>query len=221
MERFFIHKEGINLVFLVVIAWSVFSMTLAGIESNWIYWSVFSVLTIIMILVLQFFRNPKRTIPLFDNKLVYAPADGKVVVIEKVFEEEYFKEERIQVSIFMSPVNVHVNRYPFSGEVTYTRYHEGKYLVAWDPKSSTENERNIVVIKNSSGQEIMLKQIAGAVARRIISYAQTGQKVTQGQDQGFIRFGSRVDILLPSDAIIETEIGDRPVGNKTVIARLP
>ncbi len=221
MDRFIIHREGINFVFLVVIAWSVFSMSIVTIENDWIYWSIFSALTIIMILVIQFFRNPKRSIPKFDNKLVYAPADGKVVVIEKIFDDEYFKDERIQVSIFMSPINVHVNRYPLSGEVMYTKYHEGKYLVAWDPKSSTENERNVVVLKNDVGQEILLKQIAGAVARRIISYAQIGQKVVQGHDQGFIRFGSRVDILLPLDAIIETKIGDIPVGNKTVIARLP
>lgn len=214
-----IHREGYPFVFLAVITWSVVTVTLSGSASNLVFWPVFIVLTILMILIIQFFRNPKRTIPVLDDQLIYAPADGKIVVIEKVYDAEYFKADRLQVSIFMSPLNVHVNRYPFSGSVTYTKYHPGKYLVAWDPKSSTENERNSVVIKNRNGEEILQKQIAGAVARRIISYAEVGQTIKQGADQGFIRFGSRVDLLLPLDTEINVEIGQKSIGNKTVIGR--
>jgi phosphatidylserine decarboxylase len=221
MERFFIHKEGYALVFLTLVAWSVITTSLSIQAPDWLFWPLFGILTVAMILVLQFFRNPSRSIPKKDDSLVYAPADGKIVVIEKVQADEYFEGEKIQVSIFMSPLNVHVNRYPFAGEVVYTRYHEGKYLVAWDPKSSTENERNCLVLRNPKGVEVLIKQIAGAVARRIISYAQVGQKVQQGADQGFIRFGSRVDLLLPLDAEILCEIGQKAVGNQTVIAKLP
>jgi phosphatidylserine decarboxylase len=221
MKHFFIHKEGFGLVFLTVVAWSVITTSLSIGAPDWVFWSVFAILTLVMILVLQFFRNPNRPIPKKDDTLVYAPADGKIVVIEKVKADEYFEDEKIQVSIFMSPLNVHVNRYPFSGSIVYTRYHEGKYLVAWDPKSSTENERNCLVLRNPKGTEVLIKQIAGAVAKRIISYAQVGQKVQQGEDQGFIRFGSRVDLLLPLNAEILCEIGEKAVGNQTVIAKLP
>jgi phosphatidylserine decarboxylase len=170
-------------------------------------------------LVLQFFRHPKRDIQVFDNKVIYAPADGKVVVIEEAQEAEYFQDKRLQVSIFMSPINVHVNRNPVSGKVRYVRHHPGKYLVAWHPKSSTENERTTVVIDN--GQvEILLRQIAGALAKRIRNYLQAGQEVEQGSEMGFIKFGSRVDIFLPLDAKVEVEIGDKVKGNMTVIARL-
>lgn len=213
-----IHKEGYPFVFISVIIWSIVTVTLSGSASDIVFWPVFILLTILMVLVLQFFRNPTRHIPVADDNLIYAPADGKVVVIEKVFDDEYFKDERLQVSIFMSPLNVHVNRYPFSGTISYTKYHAGKYLVAWDPKSSTENERNCIVIKNANGDEVLQKQIAGAVARRIISYAEVGKKVIQGTDQGFIRFGSRVDLLLPLDAEIKVELGQNCIGNKTVIA---
>ncbi len=214
-----IHKEGYPFVFIAVIIWSVVTVTLSGNASDLIFWPIFIILTILMVLVLQFFRNPTRTIPVVDDELIYAPADGKIVVIEKVFDAEYFNAERLQVSIFMSPLNVHVNRYPYSGNITYTKYHPGKYLVAWDPKSSTENERNCIVIKNAKGREVLQKQIAGAVARRIISYAEVGQKVKQGTDQGFIRFGSRVDLLLPLDTEINVEIGQKAIGNKTVIGK--
>ncbi len=170
-------------------------------------------------LVTQFFRNPVREVAILDDNIVYAPADGKIVVIETVEESEYFHDARIQVSIFMSPLNVHVNRNPISGLVQYFRYHEGKYLVAWHPKSSTENERTTVVIR-SGETEILVRQIAGAVARRIINYLKVGDHVMQGSDMGFIRFGSRVDIFLPLDAQIETQIGQTVQGNRTILARL-
>lgn len=171
------------------------------------------------ILILQFFRNPKREIANFDDKLLYAPADGKVVVIEETNEPEYFKSKRIQVSIFMNPLNVHVNRNPISGTVNYFKYHAGKYLVAWHPKSSTENERTTVVIGNG-GKEILLRQIAGALAKRIVNYLKVGDEVKQGEDMGFIKFGSRVDIFLPLDAKVNVEIGQKVKGNLTVVAEL-
>lgn len=169
--------------------------------------------------VLQFFRHPRRVIKVSDNRLVYAPADGKVVVIEETFEPEYFGDMRKQVSIFMSPTNVHVNRNPVSGTVNYFRYHPGKYLVAWHPKSSTENERTTVVIDNGE-DEVMLRQIAGALAKRIVNYCKEGDQVEQGSELGFIKFGSRVDLFLPLDAQIEVKLGQKVKANETVIARL-
>ncbi|MCB0597539.1 MAG: phosphatidylserine decarboxylase family protein [Lewinellaceae bacterium] len=169
--------------------------------------------------VIHFFRHPSREIHLPDNNLVYAPADGKVVVIEETEEAEYFKDRRLQISIFMSPMNVHVNRSPISGTVNYLKYHPGRYLVAWHPKSSTENERTTVVIDNGEA-EILLRQIAGAMAKRIKTYLQVGQEVEQGGEMGFIKFGSRVDVFLPLDAQVDVKIGDKVKGNKTVIARL-
>ena len=180
---------------------------------------VMVVSAILFFMVLQFFRNPRRVIKVADDRLVYAPADGKVVVIEETHEPEYFGDKRKQVSIFMSPTNVHVNRNPISGTVNYFRYHPGKYLVAWHPKSSTENERTTVVIDNGE-DEIMLRQIAGALAKRIVNYLNEGDRVQQGTDMGFIKFGSRVDLFLPLDAKIEVELGQKVKGNKTVIARL-
>ena len=169
--------------------------------------------------VVLFFRNPSRTLVPDDNK-VFAPADGKIVAIEEVEESEYFHDKRIQVSVFMSPLNVHVNRYPVSGEVTYTKYHPGKYLVAWHPKSSLLNERSTIVIKTPNGQEILVRQIAGAIARRIVTYPKAGDMAVQGNDLGFIKFGSRVDVFLPLDAKIKVQIGDVSKGNQTVIATL-
>lgn len=170
-------------------------------------------------LILQFFRNPVREVLVADNHIVYAPADGRVCVIEAVEEAEYFNEKRLQVSIFMSPLNVHVNRNPVSGVVNYFRYHPGKYLVAWHPKSSTENERTTIVY-DLGGAEILMRQIAGAVAKRIKWYVEEGQEVEQGRDMGFIKFGSRVDLFLPLDAKIEVVMNQQVKGNKTVIARL-
>ena len=166
--------------------------------------------------IVSFFRIPSRALTIQENAIV-APADGKVVVIEEVQADEYFSDKRIQVSIFMSPLNVHVNRNPVSGEVVYSQYHPGKYLVAWHPKSSTENERHSVVYRKD-GKEILVKQIAGALAKRICNYLQPGKSVQQGEEMGFIKFGSRVDLLLPLDAKIHCKIGDRPQGGVTVIA---
>lgn len=174
---------------------------------------------IISLLILWFFRIPNREI-LKDNNLVISPADGKIVVIEKVKEEEYFMDERIQVSIFMSPLNVHQNVYPIDGEVVYKKYHKGDYLVAWHPKSSTQNERSTLVIKHEKGTEILVRQIAGAVARRICTYAEAGDNALQGAEFGFIKFGSRVDVFLPLDAKIVCNINDKSVNKRTVLAEL-
>ena len=172
-----------------------------------------------LIIVLQFFRNPKR-ITSFGNNHVVSPVDGKVVVIEEVYEPEYFKDKRIQVSIFMSPINVHVTRYPVSGEVLFSKYHPGKYLVAWHPKSSTENERTTIVIKNESSAEILYRQIAGALARRIVNYAKKSSKVTQGEDAGFIKFGSRVDLFLPLNTKINVKLNQKVKGAEDIIANI-
>ena len=174
---------------------------------------------VLFILVVQFFRIPSRLLTTGDTQVI-APADGKVVVIEETTESEYFKERRRQVSIFMSPLNVHVNRNPVSGVVRYFKYFPGKYLVAWHPKSSTENERTTVVIETATGVEVLLRQIAGAVARRIIWYVKEGQPVKQGEEFGFIKFGSRVDVFLPLDADIKVSIGDITKGGVTVLAEL-
>ena len=180
---------------------------------------VSAIIAFLFIAILQFFRNPIREIVEANDNIVYAPADGKIVVIEEVEEQEYFKTKRIQVSIFMSPTNVHVNRNPISGKINYYKYHPGKYLVAWHPKSSLENERTTVVIDNGS-DEILLRQIAGALAKRIVNYVNVGEDVVQGTDMGFIKFGSRVDLFLPLDTKINVKIGDKVKGNKTVIANL-
>lgn len=161
----------------------------------------------LFVLVVQFFRIPKRTFTFSENDIL-CPADGKVVVIEEVEETEYFKDKRIQVSIFMSPLNVHANYYPISGNVNYTKYHKGLFLVAWHPKSSTDNERSTVVVEHKTGQEVLFRQIAGAVARRICFYAKDGQVAETGQEFGFIKFGSRVDIFLPLGTQINVKIGD-------------
>jgi phosphatidylserine decarboxylase len=174
---------------------------------------------IFFLIILQFFRNPARLVPEEDDNIIYAPADGKVVVIEEASEPEYFKDKRLQVSIFMSPVNVHVNRNPIGGEVKYNAYHPGKYLVAWHPKSSTENERTTMVIDNGS-TEILLRQIAGALAKRIKNYADVGDMVRQGEDFGFIKFGSRVDLFLPLGTKLEVKLNQKVKGNKTIIGRL-
>jgi phosphatidylserine decarboxylase len=184
-----------------------------------IYTGALVVSSVLFLLVLQFFRNPNRQILSPSDNKIYAPADGKVVVIEEAIENEYFKDKRLQVSIFMSPLNVHVNRNPISGIVNYIKHHEGKYLVAWHPKSSSENERTTVVIENE-GAEVLLRQIAGAVAKRIVNYLEEGDQVIQGKDMGFIKFGSRVDLFLPIGTKINVGIGDKVKGNRTVIASL-
>ena len=172
-----------------------------------------------LVIILQFFRNPNRQLEVNDYNIV-APVDGKVVVIEEVFEPEYFKDKRLQVSIFMSPINVHVTRYAASGKIKYSKYHPGKYLVAWHPKASTENERTTVVIENRVFGEIMYRQIAGALAKRIINYAEEGMQVQQGDDAGFIKFGSRVDLYFPIGTTINVKIGQKAIGNRTIVATI-
>jgi phosphatidylserine decarboxylase len=174
-------------------------------------------LLVFFVLVLQFFRDPKRNTLLNDDHII-APADGKVVVIEDVEENEYFKEKRKQISIFMSPLNVHVTRYPVSGKVAYSKYHPGKYLVAWHPKSSEDNERTTIVVHNNSVGAILYRQIAGAVARRIVNYAKIDQQVIQGEDAGFIKFGSRIDIFVPLDMNIKVELNQKTKGGETILA---
>jgi phosphatidylserine decarboxylase len=216
-----IHKEGRTLLFvlliiLVAIIWA-FDYFLPG--ANVLRNIVIGVGVVFYLIVLQFFRNPLIQVDK-NNKHIIAPADGKVVVIEDADEPEYLKGKRKQISIFMSPFNVHVNRMPAGGEISYYKYHPGKYLVAWHPKSSTENERTTVVCKMNNGTEILFRQIAGALARRIKCYVQQGQKLEQGEEFGFIKFGSRVDIFLPLDAEVKVSIGEKTTGGKTVIAEL-
>ncbi|KAB7529502.1 phosphatidylserine decarboxylase family protein [Flagellimonas olearia] len=214
------HKEGQKIIivtFFIVVAAILTAQFYVGVE--WLRLTIQIIALVLLIAILQFFRNPKRLVtPNFDD--ILAPVDGKVVVIEEVDEPEYFKEKRRQVSIFMSPVNVHVTRYPSSGTITYSKYHPGKYLVAWHPKSSTENERTTVVLHTPKLGEIGYRQIAGAMARRIVNYAEEGEQVTQGQDAGFIKFGSRVDLLLPLDCNITVKLGQKVIGAKTCIASI-
>ncbi len=172
---------------------------------------------ILLVLILQFFRNPKRHTHLNEAHVI-APVDGKVVVIEEVFEKEYFKDQRLQVSIFMSPINVHVTRYPIGGEVKFSKYHPGKYLVAWHPKASEENERTTIVVENDTVGPILYRQIAGALARRIVNYANEGTQVVQGTDAGFIKFGSRVDIFLPIGTEVKMQLNQTVKGGEDVVA---
>jgi phosphatidylserine decarboxylase len=216
-----IHKEGYPTIAWTAIIFGIINLLsfyLISFDSPAASAIIFIVTLGLLIFMISFFRVPKRQHTVNDNAVV-APADGKVVTIEEVQADEYFSDRRIQVSIFMSPLNVHVNRNPVSGEVAYSKYHKGKYLVAWHPKSSTENERHSVVYRRN-GQEILVKQIAGALAKRIVNYLQPGQQVTQSEEMGFIKFGSRVDVLLPLDAKVKVKIGDKPQGGVTVIATL-
>lgn len=212
------HKEGYKIIFFT------FLLVLSGIllseklfEWYWLQKGTQLLLLFFLIIVLQFFRNPKRVTNINDNQII-APVDGKVVVIEEVEEPEYFKEKKLQISIFMSPINVHVTRYALSGVVKYSKYHPGKYLVAWHPKASTENERTSIVIKNNIFGEVLYRQIAGALAKRIVNYAKEGKKVIQGADAGFIKFGSRVDIFLPLNTKLVVKIGDKVKGGIQVMA---
>ena len=212
------HKEGYKIIiisFIIVVLINLISKEL--INNSIINYSI-GILTIFgLVLILQFFRNPKRS-TLLNDSLIISPVDGKVVVIKKVYEKEYFKDDRIQVSIFMSPLNVHVTRYANSGIVKFSKYHPGKYLVAWHPKSSDLNERTTVVVDNKKFGEVLYRQIAGAIARRIVNYAKVGDSVTQGEDAGFIKFGSRVDLFLPLDSKIKVELGELVVGGIDTIA---
>ena len=214
-----IHKEGYKSIAIGVILFGIINIVSFYFMSSSL--PIISLLLFIatlglLLFLISFFRIPNRNLTIEENSII-APADGKVVVIEEVQADEYFTDRRIQVSIFMSPLNVHVNRNPVSGEVVYNQYHKGKYLVAWHPKSSTENERHSVVYKKN-GKEILVKQIAGALAKRICNYLQAGQEVKQTEEMGFIKFGSRVDLLLPLDAKIHVKIGDKPQGGVTKIA---
>jgi phosphatidylserine decarboxylase len=182
----------------------------------WISWVIFIVTLALILFLVSFFRIPNRKLTT-GNNFVICPADGKVVVIEEIIDSEYFHDKRLQLSVFMSPANVHQNRLPVSGEIVYNKYHKGKYLVAWNPKSSTENERHSVVIKNVKG-EILVKQIAGALAKRIVNYLSVGQKVEQSAEMGFIKFGSRVDVLLPPGTKINVELNQVVQGGVTVLA---
>ncbi len=216
------HKEGYSTILICTVllagisaaAW-VFVPELQGLKITLTAFCLF-----FWIIILQFFRNPARTLPKIDNNTVYAPADGKVVVIEESQETEILGEKYIQISVFMSPLNVHVNRHPVSGKISYYRYHAGKFLMAWNPKSSTENERTTVLYELENGKKVLVRQVAGFLARRIICYAKEGATAQQGQELGFIRFGSRVDVYVPLGSEITTKIGETSVGNKTVLAIL-
>lgn len=212
------HKEGGKII-LIATTLTVVFLLLADhfIILFWLKKTVELLILAFLILILQFFRNPKRDVSINDNHVI-APVDGKVVVIEEVFESEYFKDKRLQVSIFMSPINVHVTRYPVNGKINFSKYHPGKYMVAWHPKASTENERTTVVVENRIFGEILYRQIAGALARRIVNYAEEGMQVVQGTDAGFIKFGSRVDLFLPLGTKIDVELNQKAIGGKTIIA---
>ncbi|MFC5196289.1 phosphatidylserine decarboxylase family protein [Bizionia hallyeonensis] len=212
------HKEGhkiILITLIVVVAFFLISDTYVVLP--WLNMIIMIGLLLFLLLILQFFRNPKRQTSYNDNHIV-SPVDGKVVVIEEVFEKEYFNEKRLQVSIFMSPINVHVTRYPIGGQVVYSKYHPGKYLVAWHPKASEENERTTVVVENEIFGPILYRQIAGALAKRIVNYAKEGQQINQGSDSGFIKFGSRVDLFLPLDAKINVSLNQKVRGAESIIA---
>ena len=213
------HKEGYNLIilFFIVIATDVIMLEMLFDDSSYLKLTLQTFSLIIFVLILWFFRNPKRNI-LKNPEIILSPADGKVVLIEEVDELEFFNEKKLKVSIFLSPLDIHVNRYPVSGKILYSKYHKGKYLVAWHPKSSDKNERTSVVIENKNFGKIMYRQIAGAVARRIVNYAKVDSYVEQGDDSGFIKFGSRVDIFLSKDCELKVNVGDRVTGGITVIA---
>ena len=212
------HKEGFKTILITgLIVVTGILITDHFIANIWIQKPLMILFLILFLLVLQFFRDPNRKTILNDFQVI-APADGKVVVIEDVEEKEYFKGKRKQISIFMSPLNVHVTRYPVSGIVKYSQYHPGKYLVAWHPKSSEDNERTSIVVENKATGEVMYRQVAGAVARRIVNYAKVGQQVVQGTDAGFIKFGSRLDIFVPLDFEIRVGLNESVRGGETVIA---
>lgn len=213
------HKEGAGSIILASLV-SVSIIIAADYllkEHYWVMKSVQIVALLLLVIILQFFRNPNRTIRPKEHTLV-APVDGKVVVIEEVHENEYFKGPRLQVSIFMSPINVHVTRYTMSGKINFSKYHPGKFLVAWHPKASEENERTTIVIENDIFGEILYRQIAGALAKRIVNYAKVGENVIQGDDAGFIKFGSRVDLFLPIGTVLNVKLNDKVKGNQSILA---
>ena len=213
------HKEGHKIIVLFLSITIIDILIVEYFLENSTLKILIQVLSLlILVMILQFFRNPKRNTVISDDKIL-SPVDGKVVIIKKVFEKEYFKGERLQISVFMSPINVHVTRYPLSGEIIFSKYHPGDYLVAWHPKSSEKNERTTIVLKTKSFGEILYRQIAGALARRIINYAKVGEKAIQGEDAGFIKFGSRVDLFLPLDAKVKVKLNQKVIGGETVISK--
>jgi len=209
------HKEGYT---IIIISFIIIVLIILGLDHYAIKYdlAIKIFLLIVFVLILQFFRNPKFEINSNKNYIL-SPVDGKIVIIEKVYEPEFFKDERLQVSIFMSPLNVHVTRYPISGKVVFSKYHPGRYLVAWHPKSSTKNERTTIVIENEIFGKILYRQIAGAVARRIVNYAKESKNVIQGEDAGFIKFGSRIDLFLPLETKVNVKINQKVKGGITVI----
>lgn len=212
------HKEGHKIIFAtLIIVVALFLLTDSLVTIAWLSTLLMIVFLAFLLLILQFFRNPKRFTHRNEDTVV-SPVDGKVVVIEEVFEKEYFNEKRLQVSVFMSPINVHVTRHPIGGKVLFSKYHKGKYLVAWHPKASEENERTTVVVENSTYGKVLYRQIAGALAKRIVNYAKEDQTVLQGEDSGFIKFGSRVDLFLPLDTNIKVQLNQKVRGGETIIA---
>lgn len=212
------HKEGHKIILITLfIVVAILLATDQFVTNTIIKNLLFITALVFLILILQFFRNPKRYTSQDDN-VVIAPVDGKVVVIEEVFEKEYFKDKRLQVSIFMSPINVHVTRYPIGGKILFSKYHPGKYLVAWHPKASEENERTTIVVENTNYGKVLYRQIAGALAKRIVNYAVEGKQAIQGNDAGFIKFGSRVDLFLPIDTKINVTLNQKVKGGETIVA---
>lgn len=215
-----LHKEGKNIIIIAFFILAILTSVLVyfGPDINWYRYLIISAATIYYLLIIRFFRVPKRTF-ISEDGFIMAPADGKVVVVEEVFEDEYLKENCIQISVFMSPLNVHINWFPFKGKIRYYKYHPGKYLVAWHPKSSLLNERTSVCVENNSNQLVMIRQIAGAVARRIVCYAQVGKEVEQNDELGFIKFGSRVDLYIPTNSEVFVHLNEKVIGGRTKLAR--
>ena len=213
------HREGIPSIIVTIVFIVALNFTTHFFLNEYevVIWLGYILSAFLFVVVVQFFRSPTRNVIVNNNQII-SPCDGKVVVVEEVLETEHLQEKRIQVSIFMSPINVHSNRYPISGEIEYYKYHAGKYLVAWHPKSSTDNERTTVVVKDDLNRKVLFRQIAGALARRIVFYGQEKDMVEQGQECGFIKFGSRVDLLLPLNATIKVNLQQKVVGGKTIIA---
>ena len=210
------HKEGVGIIFTAFVLTAVLIISIDYLEIKFGLPIKIS-LIVMLVLILQFFRNPKITINT-NESFILSPVDGKVVIIEEVFEPEFFNDKRLQVSIFMSPLNVHVTRYPMDGSIIYSKYHPGKYLVAWHPKSSTKNERTTIVLENKKFGKVLYRQIAGALARRIVNYAKVGKEAIQGKDAGFIKFGSRIDLYLPIGTNINVKLNELVKGGITVIS---
>ena len=217
-----LHREGFSILLIslfVSIAIGITNYILFSSECEWLFISIEALNVVILLLIVQFFRIPKRHKD-YESDQIVCPADGEVVVIEETLETEYFNDKRIQISIFMSPLNVHANYYPINGTVCYQKYHPGKFLVAWHPKSSTENERTSMVIKTADGAEILVRQIAGAMARRICYYNELGSVSKQGEEFGFIKFGSRIDVFLPLNTTLSIEIGEKVQGKLSILGKL-